>query len=90
MIYVWSVSFLMTFLSLSLENPPNTGKSNLKQRIEKSLKMSLLKNLISVALTARWQTIIEMKTLQTTLQSSQDSDDRGAKQRSCQSARGQV
>lgn len=39
MIYVWSVSFLMTFLSLSLENPPNTGKSNLKQRIEKSLKV---------------------------------------------------
>lgn len=37
--------------------------------------MSLLSiNLISVALTARWQTIIEMKTLQTTLQSSQDSD----------------
>jgi hypothetical protein len=34
--------------------------------------MSLLKNLISVALTARWQTIIEMKTLQTTLQSSQE------------------
>jgi len=39
MINVWSVSFLMTFLSLSLENPPNTGKSYLKQRIEKSLKV---------------------------------------------------
>ena len=39
LIYVWSVSFLMTFLSLSLENPPNTGKSYLKQSIEKSLKV---------------------------------------------------